>query len=331
MIVGGLLAYTIYIYFFVGFSTILEILAKANYIYLALSIVAMIAAIVCHGISWSVLLEGSMKRWKENVSTVALGLFISYIVPIGAMSEAVRLYIASKILGYGLPRTVLSIMLHRIYVTSVPLLAIAAIEILTGFHAETGHATITAIMLVYTGTIVAPNLLAMGFLGSRLSGKLLAKIEDLLARLEKPLWPGLRGFHREYRQEVSRLARSGLGIVSFTVSLVEWFLLVASMLLIFRALDIERGLVAAVFAILLIQILWWVLPISFSGSIGISDLVASIAYTFLGFTSGEAAAIVILYRLCSITSLALMLYPSANLVGVGPERLRDLARRQGSA
>lgn len=319
-LVIGIAAYLAYIFIYVGIENLASILSRASAAMIILSVAFLIASVVLHGISWFILIGSDGRKIPKIVSTTAISLFASYIAPIGAASEFVRFFIATRIVGISAANTILSILTHRVSTTLAPLIALISIILyLKGDLVVVERATIATIIVIYILAIVLPNILIMGFIRTRIFERLVKRYEKHLSRI---LGSDINSFSEEYRRSVASVVSGSRFPAALTVSLIEWFFLAASMYAIFMALSLKKDLVIAAASIILIQILWWVLPISFAGSIGITDLLASIAYQLLSFEPSVSASIVLLYRLSSLTSLLILFYPSLRILGIYPREIR---------
>lgn len=320
ILVAGLAAYLLYIFLYVGFWNIYYLLLRLDPRFILLTILFLIASIVLHGFEWYLLLGRGFGRGYRAVAATVLSLFASYMIPVGAVSEAIRFYIATRYLGFGVVRTISSILIHRVFITVSPIVAITALLLYSGGSVPAmERMSFATIIIIYISAIISPNIIALGFIGTGIFERLVRRFEGYIERILGQRLGDLRG---EYRSSVGEMLRSWRGVAAFIASLAEWVFLVLSMYSIFLALDLRRDLVYAVFSILLIQILWWILPISFGGSIGITDLIASIAYQILGFGAGVSATIALLYRLSSLTALLVLLYPSIRILGLYPGEFR---------
>lgn len=321
--VGGA-AYILYIYLYVGVGNLLAILSRTDLRFLVLSIAFLIASIVLHGFSWNILLGGGFRNSSKVISTTAISLFTSYIVPVGAASEVIRFLIATRVLNISAFLALSTIFFHRICVTLSPLIAVAAVILYAGDSIVTiERATFTTLIAIYLSFIVSPNIVALGFMKTRIFEKIIRRFGK---HLERFTGQDLDSMYEMHRRSVADLLGRWRGVAALLLSMVEWVFLIFSMYSIFIALGIKRDILYAVFSILLIQILWWILPISFGGSIGASDLIASIAYQFLSFPADVSTSIVLLYRISSLTSLLILLYPSARSIGIHVREVRRIYR-----
>jgi uncharacterized protein (TIRG00374 family) len=321
--VGGA-AYILYIYLYVGVGNLLAILSRTDLRFLVLSIAFLIASIVLHGFSWNILLGGGFRNSSKVISTTAISLFTSYIVPVGAASEVIRFLIATRVLNINAILALSTIFFHRICVTLSPLIAVAAVILYAGDSIVTiERATFTTLIAIYLSFIVSPNIVALGFMKTRIFEKIIRRYGK---HLERFTGQDLDSMYEMHRRSVADLLGRWRGVAALLLSMVEWVFLVFSMYSIFIALGIKRDILYAVFSIFLIQILWWILPISFGGSIGASDLIASIAYQFLSFPADVSTSIVLLYRISSLTSLLILLYPSARSIGIHVREVRRIYR-----
>jgi len=318
----GVAAYALYIYLYVGVENFLSILLRADPRYFMLSITLLIASSTLHGLSWYVTLGGGFRRAFKVVASTIISLFTSYIAPVGAASEVIRFLIATRILKLNTFIALSTIFYHRICITLAPMIAIAFLTLYAGGGVMAiERATFVALIAVYFSFIVSPNIVALGLMRTRLFERLVKRFER---HIERFTGQDVGQLYEVYRKSIPELLGRWRGLAALAISIIEWGVLVGSMYSIFLALGVERDLLNAAFSILLIQILWWILPISFGGSVGASDLIASIAYQLLGFSPSVSAGIVLLYRIASLTSLLILLYPSTRSVDIHVREVRDI-------
>jgi uncharacterized protein (TIRG00374 family) len=323
--VGGV-AYILYIYLYVGVGNVSSILSRTDPWFVLLSIILLIISITLHGLSWHILLGSGIRRGFKTISATVVSLFTSYIAPVGAISEVIRFLIATRVLGINAFLALSTILFHRICVTLSPLIAITSVILYIGSGVVAiERATFATLILIYLSLIVSPNVIALGFIRTRIFERLVRRFDKYIERFTGQ---NIDEIYDVYRKSVAGFLSGWRGIASLLISMIEWVFLVLSMYSIFMALNVGRDLLYAVFSILLIQILWWILPISFGGSVGISDLIASIAYQFLRFPADISASIVLLYRVSSLTSLLILLYPSAKSIGL---HIGEIRKMQGES
>ena len=321
---AGAAAYALYIYFYVGVGNLLSILSRADPRYVLLSISLLMVSSALHGLSWYVILGGGLRRAFRVVSATVISLFTSYVVPVGAASEVIRFLIATRALGVNAFIALSTIFFHRVCITLAPIIAIALIIIYAGSGVVAiERATFATLIAVYLSFIVSPNIIALGFMRTRLFERLVMRFGR---HIERFTGQDVGQIYEVYRRSIPELLGRWRGLAALAIAIIEWSVLVGSMYSIFLALRVERDLLYAVFSILMIQILWWILPISFGGSIGVSDLIASIAYQLLGFQADISASIVLLYRIASLTSLLILLYPSTRSIGLHVSEVREMYR-----
>lgn len=323
----GVAAYLAYIFVYVGVDRLAPLLASANGVMILLSILFLLVSVILHGLSWYILIDRGGREIPRVLSTMVVSLFASYVAPIGAASEFVRFFVATRIIGINAATAVLSILAHRVCITLAPLIALTSLMLyLRGDLVVVERAAITTIILVYVSVIVLPNILAIGLIRTRIFEKLIKRYEKHLSRI---IGGDVINFSEEYRRSMAGLISGPRFPLALAVSLAEWFFLAASMYAIFMALSLKKDVIIAAASIIMIQILWWVLPISFAGSIGITDLLASIAYQLLSFEPGVSASIVLLYRLSSLTALLILFYPSLRILGMYPREFKKIYGEDG--
>ncbi|HDM89325.1 MAG TPA: hypothetical protein ENG65_04965, partial [Candidatus Bathyarchaeota archaeon] len=117
----GLLFFILYLYFFVGFGDILEILSKIDpleyFMYYSLSIIAIMVSIIFYAMTWHDILKTlSLKlSLKRAILYSWVGNFVDLVLPLETISgELTRLYLIQRDIKGDLGRIVASLVYHRI-------------------------------------------------------------------------------------------------------------------------------------------------------------------------------------------------------------------------
>jgi len=132
----GLLFFILYLYFFVGFGDILEILSKIDpleyFMYYSLSIIAIMVSIIFYAMTWHDILKTlSLKlSLKRAILYSWVGNFVDLVLPLETISgELTRLYLIQRDIKGDLGRIVASLVYHRIISISTTLFSLAASSI----------------------------------------------------------------------------------------------------------------------------------------------------------------------------------------------------------
>jgi len=182
----SLIAYMIYVYS-LGIDKVIETFKMISLTSLMLLALSIFVAIFFHALAWHlILLGGGVDRQKvrfgEVFGIVSIALLSGYIIPVGAVTELMRLVLTNKRLGLESSKTVSTIMIHRIYVSSSAFLMIFIL--LIARYIVLGKLNISftelVIIIIYTLLVIIPNIGLTGFLGTGLFRKILGKIKSFL-------------------------------------------------------------------------------------------------------------------------------------------------------
>ncbi len=326
----GLALYILYITLFIGIEKLAKILGNIQIPLAILSAVFMVAAIVLHGLSWHMIIRSSENNsqnrssMKSTISIMNIALLASYIIPIGAITEIARALLASRILLKQLAEITASIMIHRIFITSVPFLALSLLTLLRGGTKYIRMDAVNILIVFYIVLILIPNMLLVLAFTSRAIDRLIARFRKYLSYI---VGQDITRFSDLYKASLKNAITSPYGVAGFIIAIVEWVFLSLVMFTIiasFKTINIE--LTDALYIALIIQMLWWILPLSFSGSLGVLDLIATMVYQTLGLEGELSAALVLIYRIILLSSLLLLMYPSLKIIGMNLEAFKDIYR-----
>jgi uncharacterized protein (TIRG00374 family) len=297
--VAGLLAFMLYLYFFVGFDSMLEILRKVDpleySLYYSLTIAAIVVSLFFYSMTWHELL----KELSLNLSIRKaflyswVGNFVDLVVPLETISgEVTRLYLIKGDVENDLGKAVASLVYHRIISVSTTLIALVAssIYLILAYQIQTG--IILFLSIVAAGTTVTVLLL----LYLSISGGAAKRIVDLLIRvisvfvkderriadLRERAMGDLSVFHAS----VKSFGRNPRFLIRpFIYSYLSWFSQLAIYLLVFYALGISWVLrcVPQMIVVFSITLAVQTIPVGFP--VGLVEFVMTYLYNMLLSTS----------------------------------------------
>jgi uncharacterized protein (TIRG00374 family) len=297
---------------------------------LALSI---FVAIFFHGLAWHLILLGGgvdkqKARFREVFGIVSIALLSGYIIPVGAVTELMRLVLTNKRLGLESSKTISTIMIHRIYVSSSAFLMIFIL--LIARYIVLGKLNISftelVIIIIYTLLVIIPNIGLTGFLGTGLFRKILGKIKSFLEEKyykEKILFDPSY-FVYEYKNSIKNIFLSKYSLLSFLASAGEWLFLTTSMYILINSFMYGIGLLNAFIIALFTQLIYWIMPVSVSGLAGFMEFIITLALQVLGISPYIAVSFAVTYRIVTFLVLLIVSYPMMKILRI--EDLRDLLR-----
>jgi len=328
----SLIAYMIYVYS-LGIDKVIETFKMISLTSLILLALSIFVAIFFHALAWHlILLGGGVDRQKvsfgEVFSIVSIALLSGYIIPVGAVTELMRLVLTNKRLGLESSKTVSTIMIHRVYVSSSAFLMIFIL--LIARYIVLGKLNISftelVIIIIYTLLVIIPNIGLTGFLGTGLFRKILGKIKSFLEEKyykEKILFDPSY-FVYEYKNTIKNIFLSKYSLLSFLASAGEWLFLTTSMYILINSFMYGIGLLNAFIIALFIQLIYWIMPVSVSGLAGFMEFIITLALQVLGISPYIAVSFAVTYRIVTFLVLLTVSYPMMKILRI--EDLRDLLR-----
>jgi len=328
----SLIAYMIYVYS-LGIDKVIETFKMISLTSLMLLALSIFVAIFFHGLAWHLILLGGgvdrqKVRFREVFGIVSIALLSGYIIPVGAVTELMRLVLTNKRLGLESSKTVSTIMIHRIYVSSSAFLMIFIL--LIARYIVLGKLNISftelVIIIIYTLLVIIPNIGLTGFLGTGLFRKILGKIKSFLEEKyykEKILFDPSY-FVYEYKNSIKNIFLSKYSLLSFLASAGEWLFLTTSMYILINSFMYGIGLLNAFIIALFIQLIYWIMPVSVSGLAGFMEFIITLALQVLGISPYIAVSFAVTYRIVTFLVLLIVSYPMMKILRI--EDLRDLLR-----
>ena len=328
----SLIAYMIYVYS-LGIDKVIETFKMISLTSLMLLALSIFVAIFFHALAWHLILLGGgvdrqKVRFREVFGIVSIALLSGYIIPVGAVTELMRLVLTNKRLGLESSKTVSTIMIHRIYVSSSAFLMIFIL--LIARYIVLGKLNISftelVIIIIYTLLVIIPNIGLTGFLGTGLFRKILGKIKSFLEEKyykEKILFDPSY-FVYEYKNSIKNIFLSKYSLLSFLASAGEWLFLTTSMYILINSFMYGIGLLNAFIIALFIQLIYWIMPVSVSVLAGFMEFIITLALQVLGISPYIAVSFAVTYRIVTFLVLLTVSHPMMKILRI--EDLRDLLR-----
>lgn len=295
----GLLVFMLYLYFFVGFSSIFEILEKIDpfeyFFYYSLTIAAILVSMIFYSLTWHELLKDLSLNLslKKAFLYSWVGNFVDLVLPLETVSgELTRLYLIRQDVKNDVGRAVASLVYHRIISISTTLTAliISSLYLIIAYNVQMG--IILFLSIIAMGTAATIVLLLYLSLNEKAAGRivnllirtvsLFIKNEEKIAGLKEKAISDLSVFHRaveSFGKNPQILAKP------FLYSYLSWFSQLAIYLLVFYALGISRifYFVPQMIVVFSITLAVQTIPIGFP--VGLVELVMTYLYNILLGTS----------------------------------------------
>ena len=296
---AGLLVFMLYLYFFVGFDSMLEIMKKVNPIeysfYYSLTIAAIIISLVFYSMTWHELLKSLSLRLSLRKAFLYswIGNFVDLIVPLETVSgEVTRLYLIRRDAKNDLGKAVASLVYHRIISISTTLIAlvVSSFYLIIAYNVRVD--VISFLSIVAIGTVATIILLLYLSFSEKAAGRIVnllikfisifLKNERKLSDLEKKAMNDLSVFH-----SAVKFFGKNPGILAkpFVYSYISWFFQLFIYLLVFYALGIPQifQCVPQMVVVFSITLAVQTVPVGFP--VGLVEIVMTYLYNILLGTS----------------------------------------------
>jgi len=334
----GLLAFLAYLYFFVGFSEITEILRRVNpleyFLYYSLTIAAIVLSVLFYAVAWHELLKVLSIRisLKKSFLYSWLGNFVDLVVPLETMSgEVTRAYLVYNDVKDHFGKTVASLVCHRIVsiITTLSMLIFSSLYLILNYPVE--PKVLYLLVSVTVGT--AATIMALLYLSVRESAarklvnfliRLVATVTGRrlsLASLRERAERTLLAFHEGFKT----FGKSPGNLVEPLVySYVSWFLHLSIYFLVFYALGFREvtGYVSQIVVVFSISLAVQTIPIGFP--VGLVEIVMTSLYVLFGISPAISGVATSLIRSVTFWFQILVGYAIFQWIG-----LKQLAHRNG--
>jgi len=297
--IAGFLVFILYLYFFVGFESMFEILRQLNPIeysfYYSLTIAAILLSIAFYSMAWHELLKDLSLdlSYRKAFLYSFVGNFVDLVLPLETISgEVTRLYLLRSDIKNDFGKAVASLVYHRIISISTTLIALIVSSICLIIAYNIPFEVILFLFLVIICTAATSILL----LYLSLSDKAAGRIVDLLIKIVSFFVKDEKGILHLKERALSDLAvfhsaaeffgRNPLRLVKpFTYSYISWFSHLAIYLLVFYALGVSWILRCLPKMVVVFSITLAVQTIPVGFPVGLVEFVMTYLYNILLGTS----------------------------------------------
>ena len=253
--IGGLLVFVLYLYFFVGFDEISKILQQvdlAEYaLYYSLTVVAIVLSLLFYSMVWRDLMKvlSIDVGLKKSFLYCWIANFVDLVLPLETVSgEITRAYLVHNDLRGNVGKMVASLLVHRIIsiFTTLSGLIVSSLYLILTYRVE--PAVLYSLAIVTIGTGVTTVILVYLSLKEEAAGKLVSALIRLagivikdsqrLAEIEEKAKRYLSAFH----QGVKEFGEKRKYLVKPVVySYVSWFSHLLIYFLVFYALGFSEA------------------------------------------------------------------------------------------
>jgi hypothetical protein len=301
----GLFAFFLYIYFYVGIADIANTLFNLNPFYYLLAFVMFLLSMTFHSLTWWQLLKVlSVKTsFKKPILFTWVGSFVDILIPAEAVSgEVCRAYLMYKDSNENSGKIVASVVSHRILSIATTLGGMIGASAFFILKYKPSELIVGFILVVAIGTTLALFLLIYLSLKEKTTAKLVNWLLNLLKRVFKGRLKGTwlsskaRRTLKEFHKGIAILGEHPRKLVlPIAFSIMAWLFDVLIAFFVFSALDIYIPFIGIV-VVYSISMAVQTIPLGIPGEVGIIEGVMIWLYTPFGIALADATAATILIR-----------------------------------
>jgi len=327
LMLAGLSVFILYLYFFVGFGDILEVMKEVNLgnylIYYSLALVAVTLSTLFYSITWLVMLNilSVEMRLRKSFYYCWVGNFVDLIVPFETISgEITRIYLATRNSTGHVGKIVASVAGHRIVSAIVLLFGLTVSSTLLAFGYRVEQLVLSFLMIVQIGTIA--SILMVLYLS--LSRKAAKRIVDFLLRAAHFIFGGrfrltnlreksYRALDSFYQGVMVLRSQPKALIIALVSSSAAWALHFAVYILVFTALgfDVSIDVSLIVYSVsIAIQYLPIALPL------GLVEIVMASLYNLFGIPLAVGGTATAFIRIITFWFQVIVGYAIAQWIGM---------------
>jgi len=326
----GLLAFILYLYFYVGFGEILDVLQQVNpmeyVLYYSLTFVAILLSIFFYSLTWHKL----MKVLSINMSPLKaflyswLGNFVDLVIPLETVTgELAKVYLVCRETKYPAGNVVASIVSHRIISTLIALGGLIAGSVFLIFTYKAVSYILSLLVVMVLGT--AAFIIILFYLC--FAEEAVKKLANGLIRLAEVITRNrikLDNLREKVQYNVS-LFHQGIGtfgkqpkylVEPIVYAFVSWFFHVVTYFLVFYALGFPEISTRVSETIVVYSISMAVQTLPLSLPVGLVEIVMTSLYALLGVPLAVSGAATTLIRIVSFWFQIIIGYIIVQWIGI---------------
>lgn len=309
VLVAGLLAFVLFLYFFVDMGAVVTTIQHANPVYYLLAFIAAVVNMLFHSLIWWRLLGLLSIRvsFQKVLSFIWIGSFVDILVPAESVSgEITRAYLMSKDSGGNVGRIAMSVIGHRVLSTTISLVGLIAGSTLFTLRHEVPKLVLSLIVTITVCTAASLVFLLLLCFKRQISQKIVDSLLSFLDFIFRGRWrlarlkPKARRTLNAFYEGIKTLGdhpRSLAWLITFSAAAWVFNLLIT--FFVFISLGTETPLSTIVVVFSLTNALQTV-PLGIPGEVGLIEITMTSLYTVLGIPFTVSAAATILARVVTL-------------------------------
>jgi uncharacterized protein (TIRG00374 family) len=300
--VMGLVAFVLYLYYFVGISVFVSSLAKLNLWYYSSAFALVVVSVFFHAVVWRGLLGNlsCLIRIKTSFLFVWIGIFVDNIVPGGLTGDLFKAYWLSKTEGQDAGKVVASVIAHKILIIMLILANTIAGLVLWVLGYGLVDSAIFGIVIAVSSILIF-TLVLIFYLSSnrRATGKLLDWIIRIICFLRRNKWNSTT-FRSKMEKNLGDF-HMGIVILKANPSGLIWpvtftFLAWAADLIVFILCFMALGYNLPAYQALIAYALTATLLVEGVSFIGFNEIIRSSLFTSMGIPLAVGVTSILLNR-----------------------------------
>ncbi|MFQ6094920.1 MAG: lysylphosphatidylglycerol synthase transmembrane domain-containing protein [Candidatus Bathyarchaeia archaeon] len=328
LISAGFLVFVAYLYFFVGFSDILEVLEEVNPVnylfYYSLAIIIVLVSMLFYSMTWHELLRilSVRIRLRESFIYCWIGSFVDLVIPMEAVTgEITRIYLVTRNSKGHVGRIVASTVSHRIISMMTVLVSLIICSASLIFRYKVQEYVVNLLMIVAVGTFASIVLILYLSVRKEATEKIVdpllrfaafvskghLKLDDLRIRAERTL--------NSFYQGIDLIGGQPLSLIKPVVfNFASWFFHMAIYILVFYALGFTEISLEVSIVVYSISVAVQTIPIGLP--VGLVEIVMTTLYNLFGIPLAVSGTATALIRFVTFWFLIIVGYAITQWIGI---------------
>ncbi len=285
----GFVILGIYVYFFVDFKKLIEVITQISKVYLLLAFLAGTLGLICYATAWHYLTKavGLKINWKFTYPLTLSSVFFNVMIPSAALSgEVYRTYVISKS-PLPLEEGIASIALHRV-IAILPFIAGLTIGTFVSWFFSPVSTQMFLLLIFLTIFSAAVFTLFLLFMFKAEKALKIIKFVEKIVKVKR-VRDKLEKIEEDFLEKIEKfknsLKKAGKEkrelLLSITYAFLYWFLDINVITILFYGFNVNVPFFAVLF-VYTVTILLQSAPLMVPGMIGFADLIRTEFFNLLG-------------------------------------------------
>jgi len=306
----GISIYIIMFYVIFGwdFNELISVFLKFNVAYLLPTLTLRMLIPVIHSLPWYFLLRIYRHdlRILKVIAVMLTALSMEFIVPIGGVTEVVKVLLATQLLSMKYDEAISSIFAHRLLLT----VSITVTTLLSTYFVGLSPTVVVGLLIPALG-LLAVNIAALVIPSTSV-------FERFVNSLGSRFGITLNGFSHRYRGSITKLINEGrsMSLIAFALTMLERLASGLYGVYLCRLASVNVNIFSSLLAFDSIYVVIWLLPLITPGNLGIFEALQTMILRGVGVTPKSAAVISFLNRVFIMVGTYPLLILSLTYLGI---------------